>query len=203
MYAVKGFPSIETSTRPTGSFGRTRMRSPGAFCCAATLQKNAEITMRTRDAPALGLLMRRSSSQNDRLLCVVETDALARLNGGDGHAKGDGVAVASFDVGIGRLAGADRFQPVPDIAHGGVIGAGVGRGLHAASQLGQRESGQKIRLCVHFLCVFFSEPTRGSDLVLVEIERAAVGVVQLLDAAGRVAHARRIDNLEAFGGVIE
>src|SRR2546425_12579339 len=74
MYAVKGFPSIETSTRPAGSFGRTRMRSPGAFCCAATLQKNAEITMRTRDAPALGLLMRRSSSQNDRLLCVVETD---------------------------------------------------------------------------------------------------------------------------------
>src|SRR5437870_10017554 len=31
----------------------------------------------------------------------------------------------------GRLAGADRFQPVPDIANGGVIGAGVGRGLHA------------------------------------------------------------------------
>src|SRR2546425_7353661 len=86
---------METPRRQAGSCGRTRMRSRGAFCCAATLKKNAEITMRPRDAPALGLLMRRSSSQNDRLLCVVETDALARLNGGDGHAKGDGVAVAS------------------------------------------------------------------------------------------------------------
>src|SRR3989442_16037055 len=128
---------MEAPTRRAGSLGRTRMRLRDVFSGETTLQKNGKLKMGTRGSPALGLLMRRSSSQNDRLLCVVETDALARLNGCDGHAKGDGVAVASFDVGVGRLAGADRFQPVPDIAHGGVIGAGVGRGLHAASQLGQ------------------------------------------------------------------
>src|SRR5712692_9391687 len=138
MYAVKGFPSIETSTRPADSFGRTRMRSPGAFCFAARQHaSNAESVTMAKDSAALGLRMGALTSHKDLLLRIIEANALASLNGGNGHAQSDGMAVASFDAGVGRLAGADRFQPVPDIAHRGVIGAGVDRGLHAAGRLGQ------------------------------------------------------------------
>ena len=55
------------------------------------------------------------ASNHDLLGLVVEGDLLPGLNGGDVHAERDGVAVAGFDAGVRRLAGADALHPVAHV----------------------------------------------------------------------------------------
>src|SRR5260370_6163959 len=74
----------------------------------------------------LGPRMRALASDDDVLLGVIERDALAGLNGRDGHAGSDGVTVASFDVGVGPFAVADASEPIADVGDGHVVCAGIG-----------------------------------------------------------------------------
>src|SRR5665213_658087 len=139
---------------------------------------------------------------HDLLRLVVEGDFLAGLDRGDVHAERDGVAVARFKAGVRRLAGADALHPVAHVGGGLRIAVGDGargdRGVAA-----EREARQQVGLHLHFGGGASSETTFSRDLLLVHIDHAGIGVVELLNASGGVGEARRILHLKALGEIVE
>src|SRR5438128_741018 len=113
------------------------------------------------------------------------------------------MAVAGVDVGVGGFAAANTFEPVANVGDSHVVGTGVRGGAGGGGDLAERKSAELIGLHVHFGSGFFGEAAVGGDFVLVEIKRAAVGEIQLLDAAVGISHTGRIDDLKAFGGIVE
>src|SRR5665213_1588295 len=153
-------------------------------------------------APSRSSLRIDFAPYHDLLRLVVEGDFLAGLDGGDVHAERDGVAVAGFNAGVGRFAGADALHPVAHV--GGGLRIAVGDGARGdGSVAAQREARQQVGLHLHFGGGPCGQATFGRDFLLVHVDHAAVGVVELLDAAGGVGEARRILHLEALGKVVE
>ena len=73
----------------------------------------------------------------------------------------------------------------------------------AAAGTFQIEVGQKVGLHFHVGGALFVETAVGGDLAGGEVEFAAVGIVNLLGAAGGVAEARTVCHLETGGRIIE
>ena len=133
---------------------------------------------------------------------IVESDALAGLDGGDRHAQRHRVTVAGVDTGVRRLATADALHPVPHVGRCGIVGAGVG-GRRRGGRFRDRHGRQQVGLPSHGLRVVLSQAAGVGDGVLVEIEHAAVGVVVLLHITRGIGHARAVDHLEALLRVIQ
>ena len=108
------------------------------------------------------------ASGHDLLGLVVEGDFLAGLHGGDAHAKRDGVAVARFNAGVWRFAGADALHPVAHVGGGLGIGAGVGGGF-GCDAFAESEAGQEVGLHLHLVGLLLLETAFGRDLLGVHV----------------------------------
>src|SRR5665213_2651496 len=181
-----------TSTRRLASLATTLTPLPVSLAKALPTR----ITSPTR-APSSSSLRIDFAPYHDLLRLVVEGDFLARLYRGNVHAERDGVAVARFNAGVGRLARADALHPVAHV--GGCLRIAVGDGARGDRGVAaQRKAWQQVRLHLHFGGGTRGEAALGRDLLLVHVDHAAVGVVELLDAAGGVGEARGILHLEAL-----
>src|SRR5260370_35520156 len=99
-------------------------------------------------------------SPRDHLLrFVIEGHLLAGLDGSNVHAKRDGVAVTSFNAGIGCLSGANRLHPIAHIGRGLRIALRVGGRRNRFSLLAKRKAGQQVRLHLHFARALPRQPT--------------------------------------------
>src|SRR6185312_14223831 len=133
-YEVNGLPSMVTSTRRCAWSAVTLTPAPASFARAGaalpspTIAITPNINHLYRDLPSC--LYMNLASREHLLRLVVEGYLLAGLDGGDVHAQRDGVAVAGFDVGVGRLARADALHPVAHVGRGLVVDVSAGAGLH-------------------------------------------------------------------------
>src|SRR5665213_3607794 len=136
-------------------------------------------------APSSSNLRIDFASRHHLLRLVVEGDFLAGLDGGDVHAERDGVAVARLDAGVWRFARADTLHPVAHV--GGSLRIAVRVGSRGnGSVAAQRKAWQQVGLHLHLGCGARGQAALGRDLLLVHVDHAGVGVVELLDASGGV-----------------
>src|SRR5260370_14722505 len=112
------------------------------------------------------------------------------------------MAIAGLDVGVGVLAASHVLKPVADVGRTLIIRARVGRGFYDSS-LGQLLVGQYISLHVHLFRVPFRQSTITRHPMSLQIQCAAVGVIDLLDAAGRIRLSRRVDYLKALRWIVK
>src|SRR5215469_12393885 len=138
-YAVKGLPSIVTSTRlcdsSTATF--TALSAAIATCRLLTASKDPSSRLRIHLASRENLLRLR-----------VERHALPRLDRRHVHAQRHRVAVARIHMRIRLLARAHALHPVPHVRRGLLVRARVGRS-RGRLRLAQRERPQLVRFHSH------------------------------------------------------
>src|SRR6266849_8906438 len=99
--------------------------------------------------------------------------------------------VCCVNAGVRSLTRAHALHPVAHVRERLVVGSSVCRGFSFHSFLfHQRHSWQQERLLTHCLCMLLFEPTFRTDLVGIEIQTAAVRVVDLLHVARAVGLTR-------------
>src|SRR5215467_12027139 len=212
MYDVNGLPSIVMSTRRALSL--TVRRTPGSPSFLFLVRPEITPNGRTVDSSAAsnGRAQNRidispplySLSPCDYiLLLIVECDPFAGMQRRDRHTQRDRVTVGSMNIGVRRFARSHTLHPVAHVGGRGFVRARISASLGLLHFL-QRHLGQHERFHTHFISVVLGQAAFRADLVLVKVERPAVGVVDLLDVTGAVGLAGRIHDLEsltAFGRI--